>query len=111
MEISGKREFDLLKKIGFVRMAGTEQEKQAAEILMEEVRSIGLEPVCEEFEIEDADITAAQLEILRPYSKTYTVTAYKLSENTPERTVPETDVATGHIKPVNRAHTTAVTAT
>ena len=83
MEISGKREFDLLKKIGFVRMAGTEQEKQAAEILMEEVRSIGLEPVCEEFEIEDADISAAQLEILRPYSKTYTVTAYKLSENTP----------------------------
>lgn len=83
MEISGKREFELLKKIGFVRMAGTPQEKQAAEILMDEVRAIGPEPVCEEFEIEDADITAAQLEILRPYSKTYTVTAYKLSESTP----------------------------
>ncbi|MBQ3008747.1 MAG: M28 family peptidase [Oscillospiraceae bacterium] len=84
MKICGKREFDLLNKIGFVRMGGTDEEMQAAKILMEEIESIGLTPVCEAFEIEDADLVKGELEVLEPFNKKYVVTAYKLSENTPE---------------------------
>ncbi len=84
MNISGKREFELLEKMSFVRMGGTAEEMKAAEILMEEIRSIGLEPVLEEFEVEDAQPVKAELEVLEPFNKKYTVTAYKLSESTPE---------------------------
>lgn len=83
-EICGKREFDLLNKIGFVRMGGTDEEMKAAKILMDEIKSIGVEPVYEPFEIEDADLVKGELEILEPFNKKYKVTAYKLSENTDE---------------------------
>ncbi len=84
MNISGKREFELLEKLSFVRMGGTAEEMKAAEILMEEIKAIGLEPVLESFEIEDADLVKSELEVLEPFNKKYTVTAYKLSESTPE---------------------------
>ena len=84
MEICGKRQFELLEKMSFVRMGGTEQELAAANILMDEIKAMGLEPVLEPFEIEDADLVAGELEVLRPYNKKYVVRAYKLSENTPE---------------------------
>ena len=84
MKISGKREFELLEKMSFVRMGGTAEEMKAAEILMDEIRAIGLEPVLEDFEVEDADLVKGELEVLEPFNKKYTVTAYKLSESTPE---------------------------
>ncbi|MBR5521361.1 MAG: M28 family peptidase [Oscillospiraceae bacterium] len=84
MKICGKREFELLNKMGFVRMGGTEEELKAAHILMDEIKSMDLEPVMEPFEIEDAVQVKAELEVLKPYNKKYTVTAYKLCENTPE---------------------------
>lgn len=84
MKICGKREFELLNKIGFVRMGGTAEEMKAAKILMEEIESMGVKPVYEPFEIEDADLVKGELEILEPFNKKYTVTAYKLSESTSE---------------------------
>ena len=83
MRLSGTREFELLKKIGFVRMAGTKEELQAAEILREEIKAIGFESELEPFEIEDAVVTA-EFEVLEPYSKKYKVTGYKCCESTPE---------------------------
>ena len=84
MKICGKREYDLLNKMGFVRMGGTEEELKAAHILMDEIKAMGLEPQLEPFEIEDAVQVKAELEVLKPYNKKYVVTAYKLSESTPE---------------------------
>ncbi len=84
MKICGKREFELLQKIGFVRMGGTEEELKAAKILMEEIESIGLTPVLESFEVEDAVQVKAELEVLEPFNKKYVVTAYKCSESTSE---------------------------
>ena len=85
MNISGKREFELLEKLSFVRMGGTAEEMKAAEILMEEIKAIGLEPVLESFEIEDADLVKSELEVLEPFNKKYTVTGGdangKLSRN------------------------------
>ena len=36
MEICGKREMELLEKIGFTRIAGSPEEEKAAQILKEE---------------------------------------------------------------------------
>ena len=67
MEISGKRAMDLLEKIGFTRVAGSPEELKAAEILKAECEAIGVPAELQSFEIEDADIETATLEILEPY--------------------------------------------
>ena len=84
MKIDSKKQFELLEKMSFVRMGGTEEEMAAANILMDEIKAMGLEPVIEEFEIEDAELIAGELEVLAPFNKKYVVRAYKLSESTSE---------------------------
>ena len=81
MKIDGNREFELLKKFGFTRLAGSEEELAAANILKAEAESLGVETTLESFEITDADLVQAELEVLEPYNKKYTVTAYKCSGN------------------------------
>lgn len=81
MKVNGEREFELLKKIGFIRTAGTPEELKAAEILKEEAESAGVKAWIEPFEVEDAEIDSAELEVLEPYHKKYTVTAYKCAKN------------------------------
>lgn len=84
MKICGDRQFELLNKMGFVRMGGTEEELKAAHILKEEVEAMGLTAEIEPFEIEDYVETKAELEVLEPYNKKYIVRAYKFAENTAE---------------------------
>ena len=69
MNINGTRQMELLEKMSFVRMGGTAEEKLAADLLVEEIRAMGLEPVVEEFEIEDAELIAGELEVLSPFNK------------------------------------------
>ena len=76
MKIDGNREFELLKKFGFTRLAGSEEELAAANILKAEAESLGVETTLESFEITDADLVQAELEVLEPYNKKYTITAY-----------------------------------
>ena len=83
MQMNGERELELLKKIGFTRVAGSEEEYRAAEILKAEYEAIGVPAVIEPFEIEDAVIKTAKLEILEPFCQEYAVTGYKCAENTP----------------------------
>ena len=78
------KQFELLKKIGFVRVGGTAEELKAAEMLKEEIEGMGLKADIEPFEIEDYIQEKAELEVLEPYNKKYTVRAYRFSENTPE---------------------------
>ena len=76
MLISGKRELDFIKKINFVRMAGTESELKAAQIIQQEISAIGLDGVIEPFTINDS-ITTAKLVVTSPYRKEYAVTGHK----------------------------------
>lgn len=85
MEICGKREMELLQKIGFTRVAGSEEEKKAAEILKAECEAIGVEASIESFEIEDATIERASFEILEPFQQEYEVTGYKCAAETWDR--------------------------
>ena len=67
MEICGKREMELLEKIGFTRIAGSPEEEKAAQILKEEVEKIGVPVIVEPFEIEQGIVEKATLEILEPF--------------------------------------------
>jgi len=78
------RAFELLKKMAFVRTAGTAEEKRAAQLLVEELKSFGVEGKIEEFEIDDAIEPKATLKVTAPYEKEYTVTGYKCAKSTPE---------------------------
>lgn len=82
MTINGEREYELLKKIGFIRLAGSEEEFSAAKILAQEAESAGVFAAIEAFDITDAIVEKAELEVLEPYRKKYEVTAYKCSQNT-----------------------------
>lgn len=83
LSIDSARAFDLLRRIGFVRMGGTPQERQAAEILAAELTDAGLAPTLEPFAVSDAVDCTATLEVLAPYRASYTVTAFKNSGSTP----------------------------
>lgn len=82
MEVSGKRAMELLEKINFTRVAGSEEELRAAEILKAECEAIGVPAQLESFQIEDAEVETATLEILEPYRQEYPVTGYKCAKNT-----------------------------
>jgi len=79
--VCGKREFDLLNKINFIRTCGTEEEKQAAQILAEEARSIGTEPVIESFEVDHW--TFKKVSLISD-GKEWEVTGYGMAGSTPE---------------------------
>lgn len=56
------KSFDLLKKLYFVRTGGSQEELQAANILLDEVRKLGVEDArLEEFEVDGATIKEAKL--------------------------------------------------
>ena len=84
MEICGKREMELLKKIGFTRIGGSPEELKAAEILKAECDAMGVPAIIEPFEIEQGIVEEAKLEILEPFHQEYPVTGYQCAENTPE---------------------------
>lgn len=79
--VCGKREFELLHKINFIRTCGTEEEKQAAQILAEEAKAIGTEPVIESFDVDRWDIKKVSLQAC---GKEWEVTGYGMSGSTPE---------------------------
>ena len=83
MKFNAEREFELLKKIGFVRTSGSNEEKKAAEILLDEIKKVGLEGELEPFKVDYYEIKRAKFEVLEPYYKEYTVTGYGMSGSTP----------------------------
>ena len=81
MNISGKRMFELLEKLNFVRLSTFEGERKAAEILMDEIRAIGVEPALESFKAPRYEIKTAKLEVTAPFYKEYEVNGYGFAGN------------------------------
>ena len=52
MNICKDRAFELLQRISFERIAGTDKELECANMLKEECEKVGVEAVIEEFEID-----------------------------------------------------------
>ncbi|MBQ4639620.1 MAG: M28 family peptidase [Clostridia bacterium] len=84
MDVSARRAFNLLKELAYVRVSGTEAEKKAAERLLEEVKSCGVEARIEEFTVKAGKVNKATLKVTKPYVKEYEVTGYERSLSTPE---------------------------
>ena len=78
----GKSVYELMEKLDYIRLAGTDNEIKAANILCEELKRIGLTPRLEPFEIDSYNIHTASLEITKPYNKSFPVTGYGLSGST-----------------------------
>lgn len=83
MDFCKEREFDLLKRIGFVRYGGSPEELKAANILLDEMQGFGIKGELESFMMPWYEIEEARLEILEPYKKEYTVRGYGLTGCTP----------------------------
>ena len=71
-----RKEYELLEKLYFERIGGTEEELKACKIIQDELKEIGLESTIEEFEVVKNDVHEVVLEVLEPYQKTYEATAY-----------------------------------
>lgn len=84
MKINAEREFELLKKIGFVRTSGSEEELKAANILLEEISSIGCEGHLESFKAPSSVIKKATLKVVEPFEKEYEIAPYNCSIGTSE---------------------------
>ncbi|GLC32814.1 M28 family metallopeptidase [Clostridium omnivorum] len=83
MAMNSLREFELLKKIGFIRTSGSEEELKAANILLEEISSIGITGHLENFKVPTSKIKKASLKVIEPYEKEYEITPYNCSVSTP----------------------------
>ncbi len=84
MNVSEERAFELLKAMAFERVSGSEAERRAADLLRAEAASFGVLAEIDSFEVEDADVFEATLEVTAPWHQSFEVTGYKRSANTPE---------------------------
>lgn len=66
MNLSKERAFELLKKISFERIAGTEKELECAHIIEEECKKSGVDVVIEDFEIDKPEITEVKFLVTKP---------------------------------------------
>ena len=81
-EISGQRQMEFLENFNYIREAGTENEKKAAETILDTLKSFGVRGHLEEFPFETFQIKNARLRITKPYEKEYTVTGYGRCQST-----------------------------
>ena len=79
MDNCGKREYALLEKIGFVRVSGSDEEKKAAEMIIDEVRALGADAVLEPFPVSHYEIKKVKFEMLEPEYRDFEVLGYGYS--------------------------------
>ena len=84
MNVSAHRAFALLRELAFERVSCSQEEKQAAERLLEESRAAGVQAHIEEFKAPCGMVDHAKLVVTAPYEKEYEVTGYERAANTPE---------------------------
>jgi len=77
--MTDNRIFSLVEKLNFVRVSGTPEEKQAAEIIAAECASFGLDASIEEFDTQDGNVTRTVLEVTEPYHRVYTAVGHRRS--------------------------------
>ncbi len=103
MPIDGVRAMEFLKSVSFPRLGGSDSEKKAAEMIAGELKSMGLNPTIEEFEIWSFANPKAKVEVVEPYKATIEASALGLSGNTPPEGIeaPLKNVETGAVEFLN----------
>ena len=69
----GQKAYEFLEKLSFPRVSGSEAEKKAAEMICEEIRTIGFAPVTETFEVTRDVPCEAELKLTAPEEVSYEV--------------------------------------
>ena len=87
MDISGKRMYQNLKDLNFVRLSTTDGETKAAEILVDKIKEMGWEARIETFKVPKYDVKKVALEAVAPFNKQYEVTGYGWSGNNAKDTI------------------------
>ena len=87
MKISGNRMMSMLRSLNFERLSTFEGEKRGADIIADEIRSLGIEPTVETFKAPHYEIKNVKFEVLAPKYKEYTVSGYGFSGNDAENGV------------------------
>ena len=82
--MDGKRMYGTLEKLNFIRLSTTQGEKRAAQIIADEIRALGVEPVVESFKAPEYEIKQCRFEVTAPFKAEYVATGYGRSGNTPE---------------------------
>ena len=78
------RAWKLIEDMSFVRIAGSEEELKAANILKDFCEAAGVPAVIEDFEVDVVNIRKATLEVLEPEYREYPVIGIGKTPNTPE---------------------------
>lgn len=78
------RAFEVLKRLSFERVSGTEKELEAAHLILDECKKAGVQAVIESFEIDRPTVYEAKLEVTQPVSQTFYCTGLGKSGQTPE---------------------------
>ncbi len=81
---NGEYQIKTVEKLAFNRMAGTEEERCAAQIIRDEIKAFGGESTFETFKIPHYDVKKAELTITAPFARTMTVNAVGHTGSTPE---------------------------
>lgn len=67
--ISGTRAYELMRKLDFPRVGGTEGERSAAHILLDEARRLGLDARLDSYSIPVSATLSASLSVISPHSR------------------------------------------
>lgn len=87
MGVCKERAWEVLNKISFERVTGTKEEKEAAKIIQEECKKVGVDAVIEEYEIDTPVIEKAFLAVTSPEYKEYHVIGIGKTGSTPDEGV------------------------
>lgn len=82
--ISGRHALDFANRFDYIREAGTDGEKRAAEAIAEAVSQSGFEPAIEEFTIPVQIADAVSFRVTAPFDKKYPAAAYLRGGSTGE---------------------------
>ena len=77
-------QYDLVKRMSFVRFGGTDEELQVAKMLQEEIAKFGGESHLEEFEIPAFELEKCSVKVVAPYEMEIEAIPYGMSGCLPE---------------------------
>ena len=84
MNVSAHRAFSLLKDLAYVRVSCSPEERKAAERLLSEAQSCGVQARIEDFTVKCGKVNHARLMVTEPFVKEFEVTGYERAASTPE---------------------------
>lgn len=77
-----EKEYELLNKLYFERLGGTDSELEACHMLADELKELGLDSRIEAFDVVRNTVHTVKFEVTEPYHKEYEATAYMCCVNT-----------------------------